>query len=349
MNHLHVFKRFIFILALALGCVFTVSEIAFSQQECGNGVVEDPEECDDGNTDDGDGCSANCIIEPGATCDDSMPSMCGFGCEITVIKQSSPAYNTEFDFLRVTLPLIGSKVFDQFSLADSASPETTFSVPFLSATFLAEYPLPPGWQLDNIDCGPSEIIDTPDFVPGDIPDELDGVDFGNIVLAICILDGEATCTFENSAIEDERCNIDVTEEVVGFFKEVPFPFELTAGDPENPPLDENFDLIRNETMDFPDMPLSSLYTITQNTPEDFNLDDIQCTGDADFDFILGEGEDAGTVQVMCNSPGEVNCTFVNSPIIIRNVPTLSEWGLIATAIVLGMAGIVFYRRRMLRA
>ncbi|MEM3154130.1 MAG: hypothetical protein QW165_01010 [Candidatus Woesearchaeota archaeon] len=31
--------------------------------ECGNGDIDPPEECDDGNNDDGDGCSANCIRE----------------------------------------------------------------------------------------------------------------------------------------------------------------------------------------------------------------------------------------------------------------------------------------------
>ena len=30
---------------------------------CGNGIMEDGEQCDDGNTDDGDGCSALCVIE----------------------------------------------------------------------------------------------------------------------------------------------------------------------------------------------------------------------------------------------------------------------------------------------
>ncbi|MBI5500080.1 MAG: DUF4215 domain-containing protein [Deltaproteobacteria bacterium] len=30
---------------------------------CGNGDVEAPEQCDDGNTDDGDGCSADCVLE----------------------------------------------------------------------------------------------------------------------------------------------------------------------------------------------------------------------------------------------------------------------------------------------
>jgi len=32
--------------------------------ECGNGVLEGDEQCDDGNNEDGDGCSANCTVEP---------------------------------------------------------------------------------------------------------------------------------------------------------------------------------------------------------------------------------------------------------------------------------------------
>lgn len=32
---------------------------------CGNGEVDDAEDCDDGNVVDGDGCSAMCVIEPG--------------------------------------------------------------------------------------------------------------------------------------------------------------------------------------------------------------------------------------------------------------------------------------------
>ena len=31
-----------------------------AEQVCGNGVIEYPESCDDGNTVDGDGCSAEC-------------------------------------------------------------------------------------------------------------------------------------------------------------------------------------------------------------------------------------------------------------------------------------------------
>ena len=36
--------------------------------ECGNGITENNEKCDDGNTTDGDGCTSKCTIEDGYTC-----------------------------------------------------------------------------------------------------------------------------------------------------------------------------------------------------------------------------------------------------------------------------------------
>jgi cysteine-rich repeat protein len=39
---------------------------------CGDGVKEGDEECDDGNTADGDGCSAECTIEPPPCCGDGV-------------------------------------------------------------------------------------------------------------------------------------------------------------------------------------------------------------------------------------------------------------------------------------
>lgn len=55
---------------------------------CGNGVVEDGEACDDGNTDSGDGCAADCArvelcgngdLDPGEVCDDGNTDP-GDGC-----------------------------------------------------------------------------------------------------------------------------------------------------------------------------------------------------------------------------------------------------------------------------
>ncbi|MCK4553333.1 hypothetical protein KAT80_03955 [Candidatus Pacearchaeota archaeon] len=42
---------------------------------CGNGDINPGEECDDGNTDDGDGCSSTCTIEVGWNCT-GEPSIC---------------------------------------------------------------------------------------------------------------------------------------------------------------------------------------------------------------------------------------------------------------------------------
>lgn len=39
-------------------------DLTLSPTTCGNGIFEAPEECEDGNTTDGDGCSATCTLEP---------------------------------------------------------------------------------------------------------------------------------------------------------------------------------------------------------------------------------------------------------------------------------------------
>src|SRR5207244_7977927 len=60
---------------------------------CGNGLVEAAEECDDGNTTDGDGCDSNCtftgcgngIVTAGETCDDGNTldgDCCSSACQI---------------------------------------------------------------------------------------------------------------------------------------------------------------------------------------------------------------------------------------------------------------------------
>ncbi|MFH1426080.1 MAG: DUF4215 domain-containing protein [Candidatus Kerfeldbacteria bacterium] len=65
--------------------------------ECGNGILEDGEECDDGNTNDGDGCSALCllpecgngIVEEGEDCDDGNTDN-GDGCSNECTYEENP-------------------------------------------------------------------------------------------------------------------------------------------------------------------------------------------------------------------------------------------------------------------
>eukprot|EP00736_Rhodelphis_marinus_P003364 Rmarinus@m.28871 len=70
--------------------------------DCGNGVLDGMENCDDGNRDDGDGCSACCVIETGYTCapaanvlvadtivdGDFGPSTCVIACGDNVVEHS---------------------------------------------------------------------------------------------------------------------------------------------------------------------------------------------------------------------------------------------------------------------
>jgi cysteine-rich repeat protein len=58
--------------------------IAMTTARCGDGAVNDLESCDDGNSDDGDGCSSTCTVEDGFECDDDpsvcfLPDVCGGG------------------------------------------------------------------------------------------------------------------------------------------------------------------------------------------------------------------------------------------------------------------------------
>ncbi len=44
---------------------------------CGNGIIETGEQCDDGNADEGDGCSKVCVTEGGYQC--RTTSVCNYG------------------------------------------------------------------------------------------------------------------------------------------------------------------------------------------------------------------------------------------------------------------------------
>ncbi len=73
---------------------------------CGNGILDPGEQCDDGNTIDGDGCPATCqfvtecgngIFEPGEQCDDGN-TVPGDGCDATCqVEQCGPVQCQDFN------------------------------------------------------------------------------------------------------------------------------------------------------------------------------------------------------------------------------------------------------------
>ncbi len=57
---------------------------------CGNGVLESPEECDDGNKTENDGCSSTCYMEIGICGDGKIQKLLGEQCESTVHESTLP-------------------------------------------------------------------------------------------------------------------------------------------------------------------------------------------------------------------------------------------------------------------
>lgn len=64
---------------LWVGCLLTllasVSGVGV-QTVCGDGIRSSAEQCDDGNSIDGDGCSRHCRVEPYSNCSQGNPSVC---------------------------------------------------------------------------------------------------------------------------------------------------------------------------------------------------------------------------------------------------------------------------------
>jgi len=57
-------------------------------QQCGNGIREGTEQCDDGNAANGDGCSVTCTVESGWQCVGSNPTVCGTVCGDGLVRGS---------------------------------------------------------------------------------------------------------------------------------------------------------------------------------------------------------------------------------------------------------------------
>ena len=94
-------------------------------------------------------------------------------------------------------------------------------------------------------------------------------------------------------------------------------------------------------------------TITEELPHGWILDKIECTelpndcGDTPC-LIITIDEETNSITGECLDDDEGSYTFFNVKLPI-NIPTLSEWGLIAMAGILGIVGYLVLRRRKVTA
>lgn len=86
-------------------------------------------------------------------------------------------------------------------------------------------------------------------------------------------------------------------------------------------------------------PFGSLVTVTELPLEGWRLVDIDCNGEGGITFDIT----ANGFTAICENNGFGTCTFYNR--LVSNIPTLSEWGLIAAAGGLMLVGVFFGLRQ----
>jgi len=125
---------------------------------------------------------------------------------------------------------------------------------------------------------------------------------------------------------------------------VDFDFDLT-GD-----VSDNFGLFNGESTVL-GFDVDDVAELRENIPEGYTLS-IECTegvtncGVGGFEPCLSITllEDGTGVSIECLDNDTGSCTFTNT-LVGKQVPTLSEWGLIAMAGILGIVGFMVIRRR----
>jgi len=91
-------------------------------------------------------------------------------------------------------------------------------------------------------------------------------------------------------------------------------------------------------------------TVTEDPLPGWVLDGIECTegvtncGSDGFEPCLTATVDGNSVTFFCEDNDTASCTFTNR-LLETNIPTLSEWGLISMAVVIGAAGLFMALRR----
>ena len=126
---------------------------------------------------------------------------------------------------------------------------------------------------------------------------------------------------------------------------VAFPFSVTGDITSEFTLMDPGNTTTDIGLDFPDV-----ITITEEPPAGWELGGIECVEGTStcgpvFCLNITIDEATNSITAECRDDDEGSCTFTNVLTPPRAVPTLSQWGLIAMAGVLGIVGFLVLRRR----
>lgn len=131
------------------------------------------------------------------------------------------------------------------------------------------------------------------------------------------------------------CEITITKDADPA-DDAPFEFEIL-------PSGENFTLMDPSQQSFAFfLNGNETVRVTELPTEGFSLTDINCTTEDEENVIIILDQSA--VRISCELPGpSFDCTFVNSA--NNQIPTLSQWGLIAMATIFRNSRIYGYKKK----
>jgi len=168
-----------------------------------------------------------------------------------------------------------------------------------------------------------------------------------IIIAVVVGLGSLALNVDQARAQD-FCVITI-EKVAIPADDTPFTFIVSGNDSSEFVLMDPSDPITGGPIS-----IDETLIIAEEVPPGWELDSIECTqGQQDCDDVpclnITIDEETNSITAECLAEDEGSCTFTNVRVATTEVPTLSEWGLIAMAGVLGIVGFMVMRRRKVTA
>lgn len=163
------------------------------------------------------------------------------------------------------------------------------------------------------------------------------------ILVFSVLVGCASLLLSTDSVLAQPCQIEVVKNADPA-DNTPFEFtRITTGD------EVDFTLMDPDDQTMMIGVSLGESTITENVPDGWALDSIECVVEPDSENVLSLSTIGSTVNVNClgftpSDQARGTCTF-NNIIPTRDVPTLSQWGMITAVILLGVISFIAFRRR----
>ena len=158
----------------------------------------------------------------------------------------------------------------------------------------------------------------------------------SVFVFVLIMAGAALVFNQDAGAQIENCEVVITKSATPADNTV-FIFELVSGEivTQVPLRDPDSDMFGTN------IGPGETLTVTELPVDGWELQGIECGAEGAIDFSV----EGASVDIEClGDEGVITCVYNNVPG-PRAIPTLSEWGLIAMAGILGLVGFIVIRKK----